>query len=89
MIPSVARIVHFTDDALRCRAAIVANADQYQEETGAGGMFVGHLDLFVLIPPDSAYVYGVHQDELPPPDKIVAGERAIHKPGTWHWPERV
>lgn len=28
-------------------------------------------------------------DELPPPDKIVPGERTAHLGGTWHWPERV
>ncbi|HET9144158.1 hypothetical protein [Actinophytocola sp.] len=26
-------------------------------------------------------------DELPPRDRIVAGERAEHLPGTWHWPD--
>lgn len=28
-------------------------------------------------------------DELPPPDKIAAGERTTYHGGTWHWPERV
>lgn len=28
-------------------------------------------------------------DELPPPGKIVFGERATYRPGTWHWPERL
>ena len=26
-------------------------------------------------------------DELPPRDRIVAGERTEHNGGTWHWPD--
>lgn len=33
--------------------------------------------------------WDIPQDQLPPPEKILAGERSEPKPGTWRWPERV
>jgi len=32
--------------------------------------------------------WDVKQDELPPPNKIGAGERSHYKSDTWHWPAR-
>lgn len=79
-IPSVARMAHYVDDSPRCCAAIVVDVHQYREEVDT------RIDLCVLNPPSVTYRFGVHQDELPPPDKIVPGERTVHRPGTWHWP---
>lgn len=80
--PTVGRIVHYVsygtpggEYASQCRAAIVAEVDEYQPDPA--GKFLGHLNLCVLNPDGLFFNKGVLQSE---------GE---HRGGTWHWPERV
>lgn len=92
MKPSVGRIVHYVsygtpggEYGKECRAAIVTEVPALLSEQPNDGTAVG---LCVLNPTGQFFNRGVLQDELPPPDKIVAGERTEHHGGTWHWPER-
>ena len=89
--PSIGRIVHYVsygtpggEYGKECRAAIVTAV-----ESGGGSVLPETVSLAVLNPTGMFFNQGVRQDELPPPGKIVAGERAEHRGGTWHWPERV
>lgn len=87
--PSVGRIVHYVDFGTpggeytsQCRAAIVTEVSSRDCDTAPVG-------LCVLNPEGQFFNQHVHQDELPPAEKIVPGERTEHRGGTWHWPERV
>jgi hypothetical protein len=93
--PSVGRIVHYVSYGTPggeypsvCRAAIITEVGQFEpgshEEHRAA-----EVGLCVLNPEGIFLNRGVRQDELPPPDRIVAGERSEHRGGTWHWPERT
>lgn len=88
MRPSVGRIVHYVsygtpsgEYTSECRAAIVTEVGTFVDEDRIG--------LAVLNPTGMFFNRRVDHDELPPPDKIVPGERDTYLPGTWHWPERV
>lgn len=74
--PSVGRMVHFVSDNGNCLAAIIVAV--YETTVG--------LTVFA---PMATFVDHVEQDELPPPAKIIAGERSTYRVGTWHWPERT
>jgi hypothetical protein len=81
--PSVSRIVHFTAhtaNGTECTAAIITRVDDQEDEV---------VSLCVFDPRGVQMHGGIRHDELPPPDKIVTGERAEHQGHTWHWPERV
>lgn len=91
MKPSVGRIVHYVsygtpggEHKSECRAAIVTAV-----QPGGGKILPETISLAVLNPTGMFFNEDVPQDELPPPDKIVAGERTAHRGGTWHWPERT
>lgn len=43
----------------------------------------------VVLNPTGQFFNACEHDELPPADKVATGERTAHRPGTWHWPERV
>ncbi|MEW1547540.1 hypothetical protein [Streptomyces tsukubensis] len=79
--PSVGRVVHYVscgtpggEYTSECRAAIVAEVDEYQP---GEGRFIGHVNLCVLNPKGVFFDAGVLQDE------------EHRRGGTWHWPERV
>jgi hypothetical protein len=93
--PSVGRVVHYVSHGTpvradgsqaftqECRAAIVTAVRDEASESG------DCVSLAVLNPTGMFFQEHICQDELPPQGKIVAGERTLHKGGTWHWPERV
>ncbi|MGE5827231.1 MAG: hypothetical protein ACM30G_02565 [Micromonosporaceae bacterium] len=101
MKPSVGRIVHYVSYGTpggeyksQCRAAIVAGVPvgvlplvdgEHAEEWDSDAVV---CDLAVLNP-TGLFFHRCPQDELPPADKIMPGERATYRGGTWHWPERV
>jgi len=85
MTPGIGRIVHYVsygtpggEYGKACRAAIITEVDS--EDT---------VGLCVLNPTGLFLNRGVRQHELPPPGKILPGELAEHRGGTWHWPERA
>lgn len=87
MTPSIGRIAHYVSYGTpggeyksECRAAVIT------EVTGDPLESVG---LAVLGPAGVFFNRAVPHDELPPAGKILPGERATHRPGTWHWPERI
>lgn len=73
--PSVGRMVHYVNHGM-CLAAIIVVVHQ----TTVG------LTAFCPVP---TFFDHVEQDELPPPARIIAGERSAYRDGTWHWPERT
>ena len=96
MKPSVGRIVHYVsygtpggEYTSQCRAAVVTEVGEVFVPEGQGPPAGTPVSLAVLNPEGMFFNRGVMQDELPPSDKIVAGERTEHRGGTWHWPERV
>jgi hypothetical protein len=88
----------------QCRAAVIAEVGQWITtkivEEIPGQQRVVHQAwepeacALVVLNPQGLFFNGAagvvcEHDELPPSDKIVAGERTTHRGGTWHWPERV
>lgn len=83
--PSIGRTVHYaahTANGVTCVPAIINVLEEHPQI----GQVVG---LCVFDPRGIQMHNGCEQDELPPPDKIVSGERTTHRGHTWHWPERV
>jgi hypothetical protein len=102
--PSVCRMVHYVSYGTpggeyhsTCRAAVITEVGQWitvrTVEEIPGEQRTEACALMVCNPTGvffngAAGVVCAH-DELPPPGKIVFGERATYLPGTWHWPERL
>ena len=103
MTPSVGRIVHYVsygtpggEYGKECRAAVITGLGEPLKYPvhgdGADDLGPGDAqlaDLCVLNPAGFFFNQGVPQDELPPAEKILPGERSTHNSGTWHWPERT
>jgi len=90
-IPSVGRIVHYVsygtpggEYASQCRAAIITDVRIPDFGTGVSS----NVGLAVLNP-SGMFFNDADQDQLPPADRIMPGERVQHRGGTWHWPEKV
>jgi hypothetical protein len=73
MEPSVVRNVHYVSVAGKCRAAIITGVYPAEENTMDGKPYVS---LFVMPPGDVPFAVECTQSE-------------VHRPDTWHWPERV
>jgi hypothetical protein len=102
MKPSVGRIVHYVsygtpggEYTSQCRAAIVAGVPDGALPPIGDSEHVQQWDSdavvcdLVVLNPTGLFFNRCAQDELPPADKIMPGERDMHRGGTWHWPERV
>jgi hypothetical protein len=87
----------------KCRAAVITELGQWvttrtEQDTPVQRRLVQRWDpeacALAVHNPTGMFFNGAagvvcEHDELPPPDKIVFGERSTRRPGTWHWPERA
>ena len=83
MKPSIGKAVHYVSYGTpggeyesECRTAIITEVTADPLESAG---------LCVLNPAGLFFNRAVPHDELPPADKIVAGERTEHRGGTWHF----